>query len=238
MAGRGRPKSGAHLEHICEVDPNNVMLLSIGKFCSEVKTRKQKGIVKIEKNEKANMSNRDIAAWEKWRRGLVEAANQTDTSEVDEETAKTIARITDDETPKEFDAEWGMSIDETEKEYLNNYLNRLKREKDLSSIAALDMGKKMAKYSLMANQAMEKYRLGVISLSELNETQKAFEALSKTANFAPSKNTGGTLSISEIALYIEEHSQPLLIPRKFEKDDIDEVIEQFRNIIQATSQNI
>ena len=104
--------------------------------------------------------------------------------------------------------------------------------KDVKAISIQDYARKVCRASLEADLKFNRMRRGECTHKEWQETQKAFDEMSKSANFAACQRKGeanaGMTSISEIMDLIEIEG---IIEKKdviWEQDHIDLVCADFR----------
>lgn len=134
--------------------------------------------------------------------------------------------------PQNFSREWNGWYTQTELDYLDSYYAKLDEEFLLDNISIQDYARKVCRASLEADLKFNRMRRGECTHKEWQETQKAFDEMSKSANFAACQRKGeanaGMTSISEIMDLIEIEG---IIEKKdvvWEQDHIDLVCADFR----------
>lgn len=130
--------------------------------------------------------------------------------------------------------EWQGEYTEEEIKYLNDYMEGLKKDFDISTVNHMDYAKEIAKTSLLKSKAYSimlkdpsddniKAYKGVVSM---------FDILSKSAQFAESQrgaNDVGLGSFGQIFDAVEKHNWvPTYVPD--DKDMYDKLLDQFANI--------
>jgi hypothetical protein len=147
-------------------------------------------------------------------------------------------RPREDNAPKpeqaKWNNEWQGEYTEEEIKYLNDYMEGLKKDFDISTVNHMDYAKEIAKTSLLKSKAYSimlkdpsddniKAYKGVVSM---------FDILSKSAQFAESQrgaNDVGLGSFGQIFDAVEKHNWvPTYVPD--DKDMYDKLLDQFANI--------
>ena len=134
----------------------------------------------------------------------------------------------------EWNEEWQGEYTKKDIEYLNNYIDGLKKDFDISTINHMDYAKEIAKTSLLKSKAY------AIMLKEPTDDNiksyknlvSMFDNLSKSAQFAESQrgaNDVGLGSFGQIFDAVEKHNWvPTYVPE--DKDMYDKLLDQFANI--------
>lgn len=141
----------------------------------------------------------------------------------------------EDEGKKTYSKRWHGYYTKRDLDYLDNYLEQLMNDYDIDTVNRQDYAKKIAKTSLMVDKLyaeVMKGNTGVVR--QLDNTQKIFDNLSKSAEFAQSKapkNDGGVQSLSELIAKVEAEEYPYMLkPSEKDKDIYDKLLDQFSNI--------
>ena len=136
-----------------------------------------------------------------------------------------------------YSAKWNGHYTFREVEYLDAYYDSLSQDYVLDTKNLRDYARKVAKASLAADLANNKYRRGSITSGELREAYNIFDTLSKSANFAACKRKGGdtlgTTSFSELAARLQATGKIETCPAVWEKDAVDVAQEYLRHVIVA-----
>ena len=131
-----------------------------------------------------------------------------------------------------FSREWNGWYTPTELDYLDSYYSKLDEEFLLDNISIQDYARKVCRASLEADLKFNRMRRGECTHKEWQETQKAFDEMSKSANFAACQRKGeanaGMTSISEIMDLIEIEGMIEKVDVVWEQDHIDLVCADFR----------
>lgn len=131
--------------------------------------------------------------------------------------------IHDDQTV--YSERWWGHYTQRELRYLEEYYNQLMNDFPMDTGSVRDYAMKVAKQSLIVNDLQEKFKRGLVKISELQDSIRTFDALNQSSNFAESKrkpgDTAGIGSLGELFLKIEQSG--ILATRQvtFPPDDID-----------------
>lgn len=142
-----------------------------------------------------------------------------------------------DPNVKTYSEEFNGYFKPDELKYLHEYYAGLERDFELSDTNLIDIAKKLAKASLQADRAQDRYMAGQATMQDVKDAVALFDLLSKSGNFAackrPPGDKGGLGSWGELSLYLETHGKPMTRKIEWEKDDIDRIIDQYRHITKA-----
>lgn len=134
----------------------------------------------------------------------------------------------------EWNEDWQGEYTAKEIKYLNDYMEGLKRDFDISTVNHMDYAKEIAKMSLLKSKAY-----GVMLKDPTDDNIKSykglvsmFDNLSKSAQFAESQrsaNDVGLGSFGQIFDAVEKNNWiPIYVPD--DKDMYDKLLDQFANI--------
>lgn len=133
---------------------------------------------------------------------------------------------------KTYSKEWKGTYSREDLEYLDNYLTKLQEDFKIITINHIDYAKKIAKASLAMDRAYEDLITGVSGAEgKYRNLKDAFDSLSKSAQFSES-NRGESVGVHGISQIVErvESKQWIKSNEKYEKDELDHLMEQFMNI--------
>ena len=144
---------------------------------------------------------------------------------------------TRDRDIKVYSKEFNGYFKKAELEYLHDYYEGLEHDFDLNDTNLRDIAKKLAKASLQADKAQDDYMAGKCDFSVVKDALSQFDLLSKSGNFAACKRKpgedGGMSSWSELTMMLETTGHPCTRKIEWPKDSVDEVIEEYRHIVEA-----
>lgn len=143
----------------------------------------------------------------------------------------------EDPDVKSYSEEFNGYFKKDELKYLHEYYTGLERDFELSDTNLIDIAKKLAKASLQADRVQDRYMAGQATMQDVKDAIALFDLLSKSGNFAackrPPGDKGGLGSWGELSLYLETHGHPMTRKIEWEKDSVDEIIDQYRHITKA-----
>ena len=138
---------------------------------------------------------------------------------------------------RKYNIKWRGRFTPSEIEELERIYNQLEEDFVLDNENIRDYARKVAKASLDADMAGDKYRMGQISLKEYRDALDAFDSLSKAANFAACRRKPGDSSglgnLGEIILRVEIAGALNDNPYTFPDDQIDRIIHDFEHTLVA-----
>ena len=136
--------------------------------------------------------------------------------------------------PTHWSDEWQGDYTEAEIQYLNNYIDGLKNDFDISTINHMDYAKEIAKTSLLKSKAYKEMLKDPSddNMKSYKNIVSLFDNLSKSAQFAESQrgaNDVGLGSFGQIFDAVEKNNWvPTYVPE--DKDMYDKLLDQFANI--------
>lgn len=144
---------------------------------------------------------------------------------------------TPDKNLKVYNEFFNGEFKPNEIEYLEKYYAGLERDFNLSDTALRDTAKKVAKASLMQDKVQNDYMAGRCSQQDVKDATAILDLLMKTGNFAACKrkpgDKEGMSSWSELTLHLETHGFLADKLVRWEQDDVDKTINEFRYIAEA-----
>jgi hypothetical protein len=153
------------------------------------------------------------------------------------ENGEVIEEVNDD--VKLYSKDFNGYFKKHEIEYLEDYYNGLAQDFDLTDTNLRDIARKLAKASLLADNAQDACMSGRGSLADWKDALAQFDLLSKSGNFAACKRKpeekGDVNSWSELTLKLEQTGHPCTRKIEWEKDDVDRTIDEFRYIVSSLS---
>lgn len=142
-----------------------------------------------------------------------------------------------DPNVKTYSAEFNGDFKPAELEYLESYYAGLGTDFELNDISLRDNAKKLAKASLLVDKVQNDYMAGRCDFSVVKDAVAQYDLLMKTGNFAACKrkpeDKSGLGSWGELSLYLETHGHPMTRKIEWEKDSVDEIIDQYRYLTTA-----
>jgi hypothetical protein len=152
---------------------------------------------------------------------------------INQSQIETINQLNDPEK-KIYSKKWRGHYTQQDLDYLEDYYAGLQRDFKIDNKNHEDYAMKTAKTSLMAEKAYEDWINGKGSEKAYRDAQGAFDTVSQSAKFSEKTRSytdnNGMGSLGEITkrLEIDGFLQKKI---KFEKDDVDSIIEDFRWIL-------
>lgn len=151
-------------------------------------------------------------------------------------------QVLDDTNDTHYDEKWMGYYSNAQIKLLENKYNRYLEDFGLNDYSAEDYAMKIAKASLAADVAQEKYARGKIDIRELRDAIAIFDNLSKSAEFAKSKQrdeiSAGLGTFGEMILALEQDKELKKNKVIFPKDDIDKIIEHYAHIATAVGKQL
>lgn len=143
----------------------------------------------------------------------------------------------DDDLRMTYSSMWGGHYTKEQMKTLEEIYSQYEDDFVLDNVNTRDYARKVAKASLNADIAEDKFRRGKISAGEYKEAQKIFDDLSKSANFAACRRkpgeTSGLGSLGEIIMRLEVNGALNENGFKFPEDDIDKIVKDFEHTYAA-----
>lgn len=125
----------------------------------------------------------------------------------------------------------------SELEYLEKYYQGLEQDFDLSDTSLRDNARKAAKASLLVDKVQNDYMAGRCTLQDVKDAIAQYDLLMKTGNFAACKRKPGDKtglgSWAEICYQLETTGHTMQRKIKWEKDDVDRTIDEFKYIVES-----
>lgn len=144
--------------------------------------------------------------------------------------------IHDDQTV--YSERWWGHYTKRELKYLEEYYNQLISDFPMDTGSVRDYAMKVSKQSLIVNDLQEKFKRGLVKISELQDAIRIFDTLNQSSNFAESKrkpgDAAGLGSFGELVLKVEQTGILETRKIKFSPDDID----MLRNDLRHTKVSI
>ena len=165
--------------------------------------------------------------------------HSTDIHTLSYQEAKENGKIIEEKDPnvKTYSEDFSGYFKPDELKYLQEYYAGLENDIDLSDTNLRDIAKKLAKASLQADKVQDRYMSGQAQLVDVKDAMTLFDLLAKSGNFAACKRKPGEKSglgsWGELTLYLETHGKPMTRKIEWEKDSVDEIIEQYKHITKA-----
>lgn len=139
--------------------------------------------------------------------------------------------------PIRYDTTWRGYYTDEQVEALESIYAQYEEDFVLDNVNLRDYARKVAKASLNADIAEDKFRRGKISAGEYKEAQKIFDDLSKSSNFAACRRKPGESSgmgnLGEIIMRLEVSGRLNENGYQFPEDDIDHIIHDFRHTLKS-----
>lgn len=138
---------------------------------------------------------------------------------------------------KVYSKEFHGEFTKDELEYLEDYVADLSEDFDIETRADKDYARKMAKASLIHDNALNDYLAGEADIETVNKAAASFDMIAKSGNLAPSKkkkdDSKSIGSWSELTLYLEMNGHPCTRQVTWPLDDVDKTVMEFRHIVTA-----
>lgn len=136
-----------------------------------------------------------------------------------------------------YNKKWGGTFTEEEIDRLEDIYSQYDEDFVQDNVSMRDYARKVAKASLNADIAEDKFRRGEISAGEYKEAQKIFDDLSKSSNFAACRRKPGEASgmgsLGEIITRLEVSGKQKTNGFHFPEDDVDKIIADFRYTLKS-----
>jgi len=134
---------------------------------------------------------------------------------------------------KTFNKEWSGFYTDSELAYLKEYFNGLLNDYKIDRVSHIDYAKKVCKASLAMDKAFSDMCDGKIGAEKkFKDLKDIFDQLSQSAKFAEKTRNeteqNSTDNLGDLIRRIENDGFLNNNPYKFEKDDIDKVIDDFK----------
>ena len=153
------------------------------------------------------------------------------------ELAKDPYEPVEEEKPLRYNTLWRGYYTDDQIASLEEIYSQYEEDFVLDNVNLRDYARKVAKASLNADIAEDKFRRGKLSAGEYKEAQKIFDDLSKSSNFAACRRKPGESSgmgtLGEIIMRLEISGLLNENGFTFPEDDIDKISADFRHTIRS-----
>lgn len=137
----------------------------------------------------------------------------------------------------EYSSTWNGLFTKREIDYLDEYYADLEKDFSLDDVSMRDYARKVAKASLLHDDAFNKIRTGAIESKEYNAIKNNFDELSKSANFAACRRRVDdkimVLPLGEVVEYLEVNKKIHTRKDVWEQDSVDQMIIEMGHIATA-----
>ena len=145
--------------------------------------------------------------------------------------------VEEDGSQQKYNRKWAGNYTDEQIEILEEKYSQYEEDFVLDNVNIRDYARKVCKASLNADIAEDKMRRGMISVGEYKETQKIFDDLSKSSNFAACRRKPGEASgmgsLGEIIVRLEVDGKLNKNGFHFPPDDIDKIITDLKHTFKA-----
>lgn len=156
--------------------------------------------------------------------------------EIDDKSMSKVDGLFKEGKGKIYSKEWMGWFTPEQLEYLENYYNRLVETFTITNVNHEDYARKVAKASLAMELAYQDVLNGIEGAEKrYKELKDAFDKLSTSAKFSESTRSRNDVGLGCFGRVFEAVERKTWIPehKPLEKDEIDKLIDYFRNITRS-----